>query len=90
MGFNIVANHYGETIKALMEDEHIKAMAEEIMTCGHPPSEMTNDDGDPKFSFMRKALDEYHARGGQIGTHIGGPAHAIIRILKNAEQSKEG
>lgn len=75
----IEADHYRETRKTLMADPIIGAMAmglpgglEEAETSG----------------FMQAALSQYHKRGGQVQTHIGGPAEAIKALLSEAQDSE--
>lgn len=89
----IESNEYGETRKALKEDPIIQNMAAEIQRCmnlnaalaafTHNGTQRGTNEGDgPTFNFMTRALDEYAKRGGNVGTHIGGPAEAILAILK--------
>jgi len=76
----IEASHYGETRAALKADPIIQDMAG---GCKHIPlAELAYEDGGPKGDFMMAALREYNARGGAIPTHIGGPAEAILELLR--------
>jgi len=81
-------SHYAETESKLMKDRHIKDMAAEIaMDFGEDIavfySKSTHADGHPNFEFMSSALNEYHNRDGKIQSHIGGPANAILAILRD-------
>jgi hypothetical protein len=70
----IEAGHYEEKRNELMADPIIQKMADEIP-----------DGAEVDYSawgFISKALDEYKQRGGQIQTHIGGPAEAIRNIVR--------
>lgn len=80
------ANHYRETEEALRRDPAILGMVADL-------GEMQDEDalraagmihpaGHPTHQFMMAALHEYQDRGGSIPTHIGGPANAIIALLK--------
>lgn len=70
---------YDETEAALAADPIIQAMAAEI-------PEHFDTQG---WSFTTAALHEYKARGGTIGSHIGGPA-AAIRLVLAAEADPHG
>lgn len=75
----IEAAHYGETRKALAADPIIKDMAEGVRHI--TLDELVHPGGGARHEFMMAALREYQGRGGEIGTHIGGPAEAILAIL---------
>lgn len=83
----IESAQYEETRQILMKDQHIIEMAAEMMR--HPENwtwdELVHESGTPKNIFMMAALEEYRARAGGDAqhSHIGGPAEAIIRILKD-------
>lgn len=85
----IEAEHYGETRKALMADPIIRDMAEGVRDTLLKDIAWTNLAGqlEPKHEFMMAALREYGRRGGEIGTHIGGPAEAILALLN---ETKDG
>lgn len=68
----IEASHYEETVQLLMKDPVIIGMAEEIPTHFDPQP----------WYFMTRALQTYTERGGQIPTHIGGPAEAVRRLVQ--------
>lgn len=72
----IQAAHYGETVEALKADPIIIQMAIEIEPLNLPAEELRS------WNFIQRALDIYKERGGQIGTHIGGPAEAIAKTLQ--------
>lgn len=78
----IEAAHYGETRRALMADPIIVAMAEELEGLPWHKDLCHEDRTTPRFEFMMGALDEYKRRGGTIGSHIGGPAEAILALLR--------
>lgn len=89
----IEANHYRETRAKLVADPIIQAMAAEIQQrvtleealayFTHNGTRRGTDEGDgPTHRFMGQALDEYKKRGGTVDTHIGGPAEAVLIILK--------
>jgi len=80
MSYGIEAEHYGQTRKALKADPIIRDMAGGL--AGVPMSELVHEEGTPRHEFMMAALREYQARGGQIGTHIGGPAEALLELLR--------
>jgi hypothetical protein len=81
---SIEAEHYGQTRRALQADPIIGAMAAELR--GMPAGQLVHEEsGTPRHEFMMGALREYQRRGGQIGTHIGGPAEAILALLKSSE-----
>jgi hypothetical protein len=76
---SIRSHDYDETEAALAADPIIRAMADEIANAGA-------DVDTTGWSFTTAALSEYRHRGGQIGTHIGGPSAAIRLVL--AERDK--
>lgn len=76
----IRAQHYTDTENALKADPIIKDMAGGVSHL--PMDKLIHSDGTARHNFMMGALDEYKARGGKIPTHIGGPANAILSILK--------
>ena len=83
---------YRETREKLKTDVIIQGMAAEMLNQmqkeGMDAKAMLADltHGDPDYSpnsdFMMLALREYKRRGGTIATHIGGPAEAILTIIK--------
>lgn len=80
----IEGDDYRKTREALKADPIIQDMA------GGVKKEITSIDdlawpesGTPRHEFTMAALREYQARGGKIGSHIGGPAEAILMILKD-------
>jgi hypothetical protein len=77
----IEADHYRREVVALENDPIIRAMAEEMPEGLNTP-DITHDDGSPNFNFMMAASHEYNARGGTQASSIGGPAKAILRVLK--------
>jgi hypothetical protein len=77
----IEAAHYQETRDALAKDPIIQAMATELSNLDLV-AEATHESGNPRYEFMLGALREYKRRGGTIQTHIGGPAEAILAIVK--------
>lgn len=81
----IEASHYQRVRDALAKDPVIVKMAEEVGTINDPEG-MTHDGGHPRYSFMLWSLREYRARGGTIESHIGGPAEAILALLKVPRQ----
>lgn len=84
----IESPRYEATRRALIADPIIQALAHEVGQSLHDPKlNLVHEDGSPTFSFTTAALEEYHKRGGQVPTHIGGPAQAILRLLA---QEREG
>ena len=72
-------SHYDRVERFLALDPIIQQMAEEIVKArkgGAGPYDLED------WYFIRGALGEYRARGGDIQTHIGGPAAAIRHIIK--------
>jgi hypothetical protein len=82
---------YEQTRQALVKDQHIIDMANELMEFGHHPiEELVHQESEtPRHEFMMTALREYHSRAGDnsIETHIGGPAEAVIRLMKERQQA---
>jgi hypothetical protein len=80
------SNSYAETVRKLKQDPIIRQMAAEATGAYlRRPSEYvhTEDGGKtPRYTFMATALDTYKRRGGLIEGHMGGPARAIIEIIK--------
>lgn len=74
------SDDYRKTREALKADPIIRDMAGGVRD--HPLDELQHEDGNPRWEFMSAALEEYKSRGGKIATHIGGPAEAILMILK--------
>ncbi|WP_149264270.1 hypothetical protein [Actinomadura sp. K4S16] len=70
---------YDETVAKLILDQIIQDMAKGLAK--EPLSELEHEGGGARHEFMMAALDEYKKRGGQIQTHIGGPAEALLKIL---------
>jgi phage baseplate assembly protein W len=64
---------YGATVRALVDDPIVQAMADGVREL--PEDELNS------FAFMTAALREYQNRGGQIVSHIGGVAEAIRQLL---------
>lgn len=71
----IVSDDYRRTEEALYRDPIIRGMAQDPVLATLSPRELEGHE------FMVAALREYQAQGGTIGTHIGGPAAAIRRLL---------
>lgn len=76
----IEAEYYGETRNALVADPIIRDMAGGVAHIDR--HELAYDDGSPRHAFMMAALREYQGRGGTIDSHIGGPAEAVLSLLK--------
>lgn len=81
----IESDDYGRTRQALMRDPVIRTMAEQLRASGRPRSEFAWEDGGPRHEFTGKALAGYKAMAEQngrepIGSHIGGPAEAILAL----------
>lgn len=86
MGGVFEAGHYRQAREQLIADPIIQAMATDLREgLAHGIVEMgalVHDETDnPNYDFMLSTLDEYHKRGGQVPTHIGGPAEAILTIV---------
>lgn len=67
----IVADYYRIAVQNLVNDPILGAMAREI------PDGFDLE----THEFMMGALREYRTRGGEVETHIGGPAEAIRQYL---------
>jgi hypothetical protein len=79
----IEAESYQATREALMADPIIQAMADVV-----PPlavAGLSDDDGEPTWGFIRKAMDTYARLGGTVETHIGGPAEAVLMIVRERD-----
>lgn len=76
----IEAEHYGETRARLVADPIIQQMAHELRDMD--VAELVHASGTPRHEFMMAALREWQTRGGDGNTHIGGPAEAILEILR--------
>lgn len=83
----IESPQYEETRQTLMKDRHIIEMAAELKSApgNWNWDELVHESGSPKNGFMMASLEEYRNRAGADAqhSHIGGPAEAIIRILKD-------
>lgn len=75
----IEADHYRTTRKELAADPLIRDMAAGLE--GVPLDQLQHAPGEPRGPFMMGALEEYRKRGGTIGSHIGGPAQAILGVI---------
>lgn len=73
------ANTYAQTIEKLAEDPIIIKMASEMQHVHL--EEFMYPNGGPTWQFTQAALDTYQQRGGEIPTHIGGPAAAVLKLL---------
>lgn len=80
----IVANHYRETVAALLADPIVHDLASGVL--GHDLAELAHDSGTPRHEFMGAANREYAARGGQIHGHIGAVAEAVLALLAEPAQ----
>jgi hypothetical protein len=88
---------YAESIEALKADPIIKEMAQAIIIdpeLAPLPIDVVlfrfaASEGTPRWAFMNHALEEYHNRGGTIPTHIGGPARAILALVKEAWRAQD-
>ena len=77
----IESEDYRRTRLALMADPIIQWMEQDISRL--PDHEiMQEDDETPTYNFMIGALEQYKRLGGEIRTHIGGPAEAVIMLRK--------
>lgn len=79
-GFAIEAGHYDETRAALKADPIIRDMVEGLR--GVALDELCHPGGGARFEFMAAALKEYQGRGGTVPVHIGGPAEALLALLR--------
>ena len=75
----IRSKQYGEDEARLAKDPIVVAMAAELPRDGFRGRSL-HDSGEPTFSFMMLANEEYRKRGGKDGAHIGCIAHAILKI----------
>jgi hypothetical protein len=39
--------------------------------------------GEPRWEFMQAALHQYNKMGGTVRTHVGGPAQAILELVRS-------
>lgn len=90
----IEAEHYQATRDALKADPIIGRLVAELripMRAGALKfSDIEHGEGGPRHDFMMASLREYQDRGGQVGGHIGGPAEAILALLRVAEADERG
>jgi hypothetical protein len=81
----IEAAHYAETRQSLMQDPIIIQMAQEIRE--DPDMDLDTllhaESGEPHWGFMNAARHNYRKRGGEVESHIGGPAEAIVALLRD-------
>ena len=76
----IRSKQYGEDEARLAKDPIVIAMAAELPRDGFL-GRYLHDNGEPTFSFMMLANEEYRKRGGGgDAMHIGCIAHAILKI----------
>lgn len=73
---------YQEIVELLKADPIIIGMFEELRTTGEKPSDLTSEEGTPLWAFMQSSLETYKKRGGQIPSHLGGPARAILQLMQ--------
>jgi hypothetical protein len=78
-GAAVVSAEYAETVDKLLEDRHILDMAGGLT--GEDWDGLVHPSGQPRHEFMMAALHEYNQRGGEVPTHIGGPATALLMLL---------
>lgn len=81
----IESDKYREEEATLKADPIIVAMAAEIREGIDAGAVKISDfakDGSAVFGFMSDAGDEYRKRGGTKAESIGGPARAILALLK--------
>lgn len=87
------SNEYKKSIERLKADPVIIAMADELMEAGDfsidSLSRYEQPSGTPRMAFMTLAMNEYHDRGGKIPTHIGGPARAVLAVIKEKVDAKD-
>jgi hypothetical protein len=79
---------YRNTVAALMQDEIIIKMAADMRGIDMTP--YLHNDGSANHTLMMAALNEYKHRAEllnvkPIGSHIGGPAQAILNLLAETE-----
>lgn len=81
----LLGDDYRQVHEALLQDPVIQRMARDIRESGRPKSEFAHDDGTPEWNFMQRASNGYaqlceQEGTEQIGSHIGGPANAILQL----------
>lgn len=77
----IKAKHYDEVVKKLMKLPEIQDMALGIKDV--PRSDLTHDDGGPRFEFMMASNQEFRNRKPdcKLSLHIGAVAEALLKVL---------
>lgn len=84
----IVSDEYRKEYAALLADPIIIEMAAGLTET--PMDQMAGEDGSPIWAFMNAAGKTYHERGGTIPTSIGGPATALLTLVRIARGIDEG
>jgi hypothetical protein len=79
----IEARHYGTARTVLQNDPIVQSMAHGLKDV--PLTELTHDDGTPRFEFMQAANAQYDKRGGTNKAHIGAVAEALLFLVGAAE-----
>jgi hypothetical protein len=82
---SIQAAHYFEALEALKSDPIIIGMVPGLLTV--PLSEISHENGGPRFEFMSASVDEYRRRGGQHQEHLGAIAEALLALIKDRNKS---
>jgi hypothetical protein len=86
----IESDSYREEERELKEDPIIRALAAEVregLDAGAVDrAEFMTEDGHARHGFMLGAKNEYHKRGGTKARTIGGPARAVLALLKEDEE----
>lgn len=76
----IVSDNYRNNERRLMFEKIVIDMAHGLRDVD--VSDITHEDGTPRFNFMQSANAEYHSRGGKDNESIGAVATVLLRLLK--------
>ncbi len=79
----IEAEHYRIEVERLKADPIIREMVDEVASDYETdPNRFEHEDGSPCYELMLRSGDEYRRRGGKHAESIGGPAKAVLALLK--------
>ena len=78
------ADHYRQARRELRDEGIVRSMYEELPQSMRAKLAI----GAEPTGLMQMVLREYHNRGGQVGTHIGGPIQ-VLKEYAREEVSRE-
>lgn len=81
------SGNYKRAVMALKNDSVILGMAATIPLGER--GKLVGISGEPRYDFVRVALTTYQERGGKLGTHISGPAEAVLELLNERATREE-